>query len=120
MESCYGEQLLSELRAEVAAARDKCRGRQAPSLPLLRRRLQNMLARSGPAPGLAQYAQNVHYVAVPVQFKPVGDRTGQNKLQYCYNLLQLPQQMFFFQNDQRFNLTQFYARHVEASILYLF
>ncbi|XP_043194830.1 uncharacterized protein LOC122380415 [Amphibalanus amphitrite] len=72
MESCFGEQVLSDLKAEVAAACEKCHGRQGPALPQLRNRLQAMLAGSElgqPQPSL--YSQNVQYVAIPVQFQPV-------------------------------------------------
>ena len=71
MESCFGEQLISDLKQEVAAACEKCHGQQGPALPMVRDRLQAMLAGSALAPQPSHYSQNVQYVAIPVQFQPV-------------------------------------------------
>ena len=71
MESCFGEQLISDLKQEVAAAAGKCYGQPGPALPMIRERLQAMLAGSALAPRLAMASQNVQFMAVPVQFQPV-------------------------------------------------
>ncbi|XP_043194843.1 uncharacterized protein LOC122366535 [Amphibalanus amphitrite] len=72
MESCFGEQVISDLKEELAAASEKCHGRQGPALPQLRDRLRSILTGSElgqPQPSL--YSQNVQYVAIPVQFQSV-------------------------------------------------
>ena len=72
MESCFGKEVLSDMKHEVAEACDKCHGQQGPALPMIRNRLQAMFAGSEGAARPALYKQNIQYVAVPVQFQPVG------------------------------------------------
>jgi len=74
MESCFGEKFLSDMKSEVVMACDKCHGQQGPVLPMIRNRLQAMFAGSQLAARPAAFAQNVQYVAVPVQFQPVASQ----------------------------------------------
>ena len=80
MESCLGEQLLSDLKQEVMEACEKCHGRQGPALPMIRNRLQAMFAGSELGSRPAFLTQNVQYVAVPVQFQPVRHRSSRGAL----------------------------------------
>ena len=73
MESCYGEELLADIKAEVEAACDKCEGQQGPEMPQLRGQMAAMFAGSEYASRPAHYGHNVQYVPIPVQFQPVGD-----------------------------------------------
>ncbi|XP_043219403.1 uncharacterized protein LOC122380372 [Amphibalanus amphitrite] len=69
MESCFGEQVLSELKEEVAEACERCLGRQGPVLPLIRQRLQAMLVGAELRPRPARFAPSVQFMAVPIQFQ---------------------------------------------------
>ena len=82
MESCFGEQLLSDLKQEVVAACEKCHGREGPALPMVRDRLQAMFAGSELPARPSQYAQNVQYVAIPVQFQPVRAPNGEIRVAF--------------------------------------
>ncbi|KAF0304046.1 hypothetical protein FJT64_002828 [Amphibalanus amphitrite] len=69
MESCFGEQVLSELKEEVAEACERCLGRQGPVLPLIRQRLQAMLVGAELRPRPARFAPSVQFMAVPIHFQ---------------------------------------------------
>ena len=75
MESCFGEELMADIKAEVEAACDKCDGQQGPEMPHLRHQMADMFPESGYAPRPAHFRHSVQYVPVPVQFQPVGAAT---------------------------------------------
>ncbi|XP_037083087.1 uncharacterized protein LOC119103599 [Pollicipes pollicipes] len=72
MGSCYGEELMAEVKREIKAACDKCHGEAGPELPQLRSQLASMFGAANVAQPVA-YQHAVQYVPVPapVRFQPV-------------------------------------------------
>jgi len=66
MESCFGEEVLDRMKAEVMAACDKCHGEAGPEMPQLRAQLVDMFQ-----PTMAGYRSSVQYVPVPISYQPV-------------------------------------------------
>ncbi|XP_037083363.1 uncharacterized protein LOC119103810 [Pollicipes pollicipes] len=72
MGSCFGDQLISDIKQEVKAACDKCHGEAGPELPQLRSQLASVFS-TAEAARSSNYQHAVQYVPVPAayQFQPV-------------------------------------------------